>query len=158
MGLFHGLIEEYNNHNIVTSTVEYVSGKMDGKHESYSYNGTKRWLSSVYHYTDNEQHGKIIAYDETGTVTDDDNALSLFFTPKGVISTDADGASELDVIVLACAQYGRKVVMQNLTAAMAAPYSGKFITLFDGYADKPAIDPTTDIVGVTGSTVIHAHQ
>ena len=96
--------------------------------------------------------------DETGTVTDDDNALSLFFTPKGVISTDADGASELDVIVLACAQYGQKAVMQNLTAAMAAPYSGKFITLFDGYADKPAIDPTTDIVGVTGSTVIHAHQ
>ena len=96
--------------------------------------------------------------DETGTVTDDDDALSLFFTPKGVISTDADGASELDVIVLACAQYGQKVVMQNLTAAMAAPYSGKFITLFDGYADKPAIDPTTDIVGVTGSTVIHAHQ
>ena len=96
--------------------------------------------------------------DETGTVTDDDDALSLFFTPKGVISTDADGASELDVIVLACAQYGQKAVMQNLTAAMAAPYSGKFITLFDGYADKPAIDPTTDIVGVTGSTVIHAHQ
>ncbi len=96
--------------------------------------------------------------DETGTVTDDDNALSLFFTPKGVISTDADGASELDVIVLACAQYGQKVVMQNLTAAMAAPYSGKFITLYDGYADKLAVDPTTDIVGVTGSTVIHAHQ
>jgi hypothetical protein len=96
--------------------------------------------------------------DETGTVTDDDNALSLFFTPKGVISTDADGASELDVIVLACAQYGQKAVMQNLTAAMAAPYSGKFITLYDGYADKPAIDPTTDIDGVTGSTVIHAHQ
>ena len=96
--------------------------------------------------------------DESGTVTDDDDAVSLFFTPKGVISTDADGASELDVIVLACAQYGQKVVMQNLVDAMAAPYSGKFITLFDGYADKPAIDPATDIVGVTGSTVIHAHQ
>ena len=67
-GLFHGLIEEYNNHNIVTSTIEYVSGKMDGKHESYSYNGTKRWLSSVYHYKDNEQHGKTITYDETGKV------------------------------------------------------------------------------------------
>ena len=96
--------------------------------------------------------------DECGTVTDDDNALSLFFTPKGVISTDADGASELDVVVLACAQYGQKVVMQNLVNAMAAPYSGRFITLFDGYADKPAIDPTTDIEGVTGSTMIHAHQ
>ena len=96
--------------------------------------------------------------DESGTVTDDDDALSLFFTPKGVISTDADGASELDVVVLACAQYGQKVVMQNIVNAMTAPYSGRFITLFDGYADKPAIDPTTDIVGVTGSTVIHAHQ
>ena len=95
---------------------------------------------------------------QLGAVTDDDNALSLFFTPKGVISTDADGASELDVIVLACAQYGQKKVMQNLADAMAAPYSGKFITLYDGYADKPAIDPTTDIDGVTGSTVIHAHQ
>ena len=96
--------------------------------------------------------------DETGTVTDSDTTLSLFFTPKGVISTDADGASELDVIVLTVAQYGQKAVMQNLTAAMAAPYSGKFITLYDGYADKPAIDPTTDIDGVTGSLVIHAHQ
>ena len=68
-GLFHGLIEEYNNHNILTSTTEYISGKMNGKHECYSYNGTKRWLSLLRHFKDNEYHGKYITYDETGTVT-----------------------------------------------------------------------------------------
>lgn len=68
-GLFHGLIKGYNYDNIVTSNAEYLSGKINGKQESYSYNGTKRWLSSVYHYKDNELHGKIINYDETGKVT-----------------------------------------------------------------------------------------
>ena len=93
-----------------------------------------------------------------GVVSDDDNALSLFFTPKGkTLSAEDEAASDnVDVIVLACAQYGQKAVMKNLVAAMANTVpTGKFITLYDGYADKPASDPTTDIAGVTGSTVIH---
>jgi len=97
-----------------------------------------------------------------GAVTDDDNALSLFFTPKGTVGNGGAGDSDdgtgdhVDVVVLACAQYGQKKVMANLVAAMANTVpTGKFITLYDGYADKPSADPTTDIDGVTGSTVIH---
>ena len=94
--------------------------------------------------------------DESGTVTDDDNALSLFFTPKGVISTDADGASELDVVVLACAQYGQKAVMKNILAAINGKHANEdFITLFDGYVDIAAGE-STGIPGVTGLTVVAA--
>ena len=97
---------------------------------------------------------------QLGAVTDDDNALSLFFTTKGrtggVGDVDDAAGDNVDVIVLACAQYGQKKVMQNLVAAMANTVpTGRFITLYDGYTDKPSADPTTDIVGVTGSTVIH---
>ena len=100
--------------------------------------------------------------DQKGAVTDDDNALSLFFTTKGrtggVGDVDDAAGDNVDVVVLACAQYGQKKVMANLVAAMAAPFSGTFITLYDGYDDKPAADPTTDIEGVTGSTVIHVES
>ena len=101
---------------------------------------------------------------QLGAVTDDDNALSLFFTCKGRLeggNGDADDAAgdNVDVVVLACAQYGQKKVMQNLVAAMANTVpTGRFITLYDGYDDKPSADPTTDIVGVTGSTVIHVES
>tara|TARA_R100000995_G_scaffold55413_1_gene27264 strand:+ start:86 stop:523 length:438 start_codon:yes stop_codon:yes gene_type:complete len=104
--------------------------------------------------------------DQKGAVTDDDDALSLFFTPKA--STGAGGDADdvqgdnVDVIVLACAQYGQKAVMRNLVAAMQGhPHGGKhggFITLFDGYDDKPSVDPSTDIVGVTGATVLHVEN
>ena len=99
---------------------------------------------------------------QLGAVTDDDNALSLFFTTKGrtggVGDVDDAAGDNVDVVVLACAQYGQKKVMANLVAAMAAPFSGTFITLYDGYADKPSAEPTTDIEGVTGSTVIHVES
>ena len=101
--------------------------------------------------------------DQKGAVTDDDDALSVFLTPKA--STGAGGDADdvqgdnVDVVVLACAQYGQKKVMQNLVAAMANTVpTGRFITLYDGYDDKPSADPITDIVGVTGSTVIHVES
>ena len=97
--------------------------------------------------------------DQKGAVTDDDNALSLFFTPKA--STGAGGDADdvqgdnVDVVVLACAQYGQKLVMKHVLAAMnGGPHDEGFITLYDGYADKPAADPTTSIPGVTGITVV----
>ena len=100
--------------------------------------------------------------DQKGAVTDDDDALSIFLTPKASTGSGGDAddvqGDNVDVIVLACAQYGQKAVMQNLVNAMQAPYSGKFITLYDGYADKPAADPTTDIEGGTGSTVLHVEN
>jgi hypothetical protein len=101
--------------------------------------------------------------DQKGAVTDDDDALSLFFTPKASTGSGGDAddvqGDNVDVIVLACAQYGQKAVMRNLVAAMKGhPHDAGFITLFDGYDDKPASDPTTDIVGVTGATVLHVEN
>jgi hypothetical protein len=95
--------------------------------------------------------------DANGAITDDDNAVSLFLKPilKTQTAEAAAGDADPDVIVLACAQYGQKLVMKHLLAAMnGGPHDEGFITLFDGYADKPAADPTTSIPGVTGITVV----
>ena len=55
--------------------------------------------------------------DQKGAVTDDDDALSLFFSRKactgsGGVADDVQG-DNVDVVVLACAQYGQKAVMKN---------------------------------------------
>ena len=95
----------------------------------------------------------------TGTVTDSNTTLSLFFTPKGVVAGGGEDqalSNNVDVVVLTVAQYGQKLVMRNIVAAMKGhPHDTGFITLYDGYADIPATDSATDIVGVTGSTVLH---
>tara|TARA_R100000808_G_scaffold13417_1_gene32575 strand:+ start:262 stop:699 length:438 start_codon:yes stop_codon:yes gene_type:complete len=104
--------------------------------------------------------------DQKGAVTDDDDALSLFFTPKASTGSGGDAddvqGDNVDVVVLACAQYGQKAVMRNLVAAMQGhPHGGKhggFVTLYDGYTNKPSVDPTTDIAGVTGATVLHVEN
>ena len=96
--------------------------------------------------------------DGNGTVTDDDDAVSIFLKPirKTQTSEAAAGDADPDVIVLACAQYGQKALIKALLNKVnSGPHDDGFITLYDGYADKPAADPTSDI-GATGITVVAA--
>tara|TARA_R100001086_G_C11681580_1_gene215901 strand:- start:122 stop:541 length:420 start_codon:yes stop_codon:yes gene_type:complete len=94
----------------------------------------------------------------TGVVTDDDDAVSLFFTPKGVVAgggEDQAKTNDVDVVVLACAQYGQKAVIDNLLAQMNHVSNDKNTTIlkvFDGYVGNTGEDMT----GVTGCTVLHA--
>ena len=96
--------------------------------------------------------------DGNGAVTDDDNAISLFLKPIRKTQTQEDNAADADpdVIVLACAQYGQRQLLKDLIAKInGGPHDDNFITLFDGYADKPASAPTSD-VGATGLTIVAA--
>ena len=89
-------------------------------------------------------------------ITDDDNAVSVFMKPNMKTQTAEVGThdGDPDVYVLACAQYGQRQLMKDLVAKInGGPHDDNFITLFDGYADKPASAPTSDI-GATGMTVI----
>ena len=89
-------------------------------------------------------------------ITDDDNAVSVFMKPNMKTQTAEGGThdGDPDVYVLACAQYGQRQLMKDLVAKInGGPHDDNFITLFDGYADKPASAPTSDI-GATGLTVI----
>ena len=89
-------------------------------------------------------------------ITDDDNAVSVFMKPNMKTQTAEGGThdGDPDVYVLACAQYGQRQLMKDLVAKInGGPHDDNFITLFDGYADKPASAPTSDI-GATAMTVI----
>ena len=93
----------------------------------------------------------------TGAVTDDDNALSLFFTPKAVVAGGGEDqalSNNVDVVVLATAQYGQKAVMKTMVEILNGDKFGTFVTIFDGWADKPA-NESGGIAGVTGTTVLH---
>jgi hypothetical protein len=96
--------------------------------------------------------------DADGTITDDDNAISIFLKPirktqtAEVNNADADP----DVIVLACAQYGQKALLKKLLSKMnGGPHDDNLITLYDGYLDIAAGDPVSDI-GATGITIVAA--
>lgn len=96
--------------------------------------------------------------DADGTITDDDNAISLFLKPirktqtAEVNNADADP----DVIVLACAQYGQKALLKKLLSKMnGGPHDDNLITLYDGYDDIASGDPVSDI-GATGITIVAA--
>ena len=96
--------------------------------------------------------------DGNGAVTDDDNAISLYLKPIRKTQTQEDNAADADpdVIVLACAQYGQRQLLKDLIAKInGGPHDDNFITLFDGYVDKPASAPTSD-VGATGLTIVAA--
>ena len=96
--------------------------------------------------------------DGNGAVTDDDDAISLFLKPIRKTQTQEDNAADADpdVIVLACAQYGQRQLLKDLIAKInGGPHDDNFITLFDGYVDKPASAPTSD-VGATGLTIVAA--
>ena len=96
--------------------------------------------------------------DANGAVTDDDNAISLYLKPIRKTQTQEDNAADADpdVIVLACAQYGQRQLLKDLIAKInGGPHDDNFITLFDGYVDKPASAPTS-AVGATGLTIVAA--
>ena len=96
--------------------------------------------------------------DGNGAVTDDDNAISLYLKPIRKTQTQEDNAADADpdVIVLACAQYGQRQLLKDLIAKInGGPHDDNFITLFDGYVDKPASAPSSDI-GATGLTIVAA--
>ena len=94
--------------------------------------------------------------DANGAITDDDNAISIFLMPIRKTQTDEATADDADpdVIVLACAQYGQKALIKKLLSKVnGGPHDDGFITLYDGYADKPATDVASD-VGATGITIV----
>ena len=96
--------------------------------------------------------------DGNGAITDDDNAISLFLKPIRKTQTQEDNAADADpdVIVLACSQYGQRQLMKDLIAKInGRPHDDNFITLFDGYVNKPTSAPTSD-VGATGLTIVAA--
>ena len=96
--------------------------------------------------------------DADGAVTDDDNAISLYLKPIRKTQTAEGGThdGDVDVIVLACAQYGQRQLLKDLIAKInGGPHDDNFITLYDGYVDKPASAPTSDI-GATGLTIVNA--
>ena len=94
--------------------------------------------------------------DVDGTITDDDNAISVFLRPirKTQTAEAATGDGDPDVIVLACAQYGQKVLLKKLLSKInGGPHDNNLVTLYDGYLDIAAGEPVSDI-GATGITIV----
>ena len=92
----------------------------------------------------------------SGGITDDDNAISLFLKPilKTQTAEGNNADADPDVIVLACAQYGQKALIKKLLNKInGGPHDDNLITLYDGYLDIAAGEPTSDI-GATGVTVV----
>ena len=96
--------------------------------------------------------------DAAGTVTDDDDAITIFLKPiRKTQTAEVNNAdANPDVIVLACAQYGQKVLLKKLLSKInGGPHDDNLITLYDGYLDIAAGEPVSDI-GATGITIVAA--
>ena len=90
------------------------------------------------------------------TITDDDNAITVFLKPIRKTQTAEAQVNDADpdIIVLACAQYGQKALIRKLLSKVnGGPHDDNFITLYDGYVNIAAGEPTSDI-GATGITVL----
>jgi hypothetical protein len=86
-----------------------------------------------------------------GVVTDDADAFSMFFTPKGQTGGhgDADGASgdNVDVVVVAITtDNNQKAVMKSIVAALNANPGDGFVEIFDA---ETGYKVNSDIEGVT---------
>jgi hypothetical protein len=89
-----------------------------------------------------------------GVVSDDADALSLYFTPKGHIASgsagDPDDAAgdNVDVVVVAITtDNNQKAVLKSIIQAMnGGPHSDGFIEIFDGVSGNKV---DGDIEGVT---------
>jgi len=86
-----------------------------------------------------------------GVVTDDADAFSMFFTPKGQTGGhgDADGASgdNVDVVVVAITtDNNQKAVMKSVVAALNANPGDGFVEIFDAVTGYKV---NSDIEGVT---------
>ena len=94
--------------------------------------------------------------DGNGLVTDSDTTLSLFLKPIRKTQTDEAqvGDADPDVIVLACAQYGQRQVMNTLISAInGGPHSDGVIVVADnGGGDETGIPNM--LPGVTGLTIV----
>ena len=94
--------------------------------------------------------------DAAGTITDDDNAVSVFLKPmmKTQTAEVQNADANPDVIVLACDQYGQKALLKSLIDKVnGGPFDNGLVVLYDGYVDKPAGDASSDI-GATGVTIV----
>ena len=89
-------------------------------------------------------------------ITDDDNAITVFLKPIRKTQTAEAQVNDADpdIIILACAQYGQKALIRKLLSKVnGGPHDDNFITLYDGYVNIAAGEPTSD-VGATGITVL----
>ena len=89
-----------------------------------------------------------------GAVTDDPDALSLYFTPKGHIAAGAAGdvndaaGDNVDVVVVAITtDNNQKAVLKSIIQSMnGGPHSDGFVEIFDGVSGNKV---DGDIEGVT---------
>ena len=92
-----------------------------------------------------------------GAVTDADGRLSLFLKPiRKTQSAEVDDAdANPDVIMLTCAQYGQRRVMNNIVAAIHNPISvhndGVIVICDNGGGDETGT--ANRIEGVTGMSI-----